>query len=53
MASIIHSSVQNLEWLKIRYRYIKQPPKVVLGNFDIFTSFPIAKLRLTRDIREV
>ena len=31
MAAIIHSPLQNLNWLKIRYKYIKQPPEVILG----------------------
>ena len=30
MAAIIFSSLQNLKWLKIGYKYIKQPPEVVL-----------------------
>ena len=40
----------NLKWLKIGYKYIKQPPKVVFGCFYMFTRFPIAKWHLTRDI---
>ena len=29
MAAINFSPLQNLKWLKIRYKYIKQPPEVV------------------------
>ena len=29
MATKIVSSLQNLKWLKIGYKYIKQPPEVV------------------------
>ena len=50
MAAIILSSLQNLKWLKIGYKYIKQPPDVVFGCFYMFTRFPIAKWYLTRDI---
>ena len=51
MAAIILSSLQNLKWLKIGYKYIKQPPEVVLiGCFYMFTRFSIAKWYLTRDI---
>ena len=50
MAAIILSSLQNLKWLNIGYKYIKQPPEVVFGCVYIFTSFPIAKWYLTRDI---
>ena len=50
MAAIILSSLQNLKWLKIGYKYIKQPPEVVFGCFYMFTRFPIAKWYLTRDI---
>ena len=47
MAAIILSSLQNLKWLKIGYKYIKQPPEVVFGCFYMFS---IAKWYLTRDI---
>ena len=50
MAAIILSSLQNLKWLKIGYKYIKQPPDVVFGYFYMFTRFPIAKWYLARDI---
>ena len=50
MAAIILSSLQNLKWLKIGYKYIKQSPEVVFGCFYMFTRFPIAKWYLTRDI---
>ena len=50
MAAIILSSLQNLKWVKIGYKYIKQPPEVVFGCFYMFTRFPIAKWYLTRDI---
>ena len=50
MAAIILSSLQNLKWLKIGYKDIKQPPEVVFGCFYMFTRFPIAKWYLTRDI---
>ena len=50
MAAIILSSLQNLNWLKIGYKYTKQPPEVVFGCFYMFTRFPIAKWYLTRDI---
>ena len=50
MDAIILSSLQNLKWLKIGYKYIKQPPEVVFGCFYLFTRFPIAKWYLTRDI---
>ena len=50
MAAIILSSLQNLKWLKIGYKYIKQPPEVVLGCFYMFIRFSIAKCYLTRDI---
>ena len=50
MAAIIHSPLQNLKWLKIRYRNIKQVPEVVFGCVYMFTRFPIAKQYLTRDI---
>ena len=33
MAAIIHSPLQNLKGLKIRYMYIKQPPEVVYRFF--------------------
>ena len=48
MAAIILSSLQNLKWLKIGYKDIKQPPEV--GVFYMFTRFSIAKWYLTRDI---
>ena len=41
MAAKIHSLLQNLKWLKIRYKYIKQPPELVLGCFYMFTRFPV------------
>ena len=50
MAAIILSSLQNLKWLEIRYKCIKQPPEVVFGCLYMFTRFPIAKWYLTRDI---
>ena len=50
MVAIILSSLQNLNWLKIGYKYIKQPPEVVFGCFYMFTRFPIANWYLTRDI---
>ena len=50
MAAIILSSLQNLNWLKIGYKYIKQPPEVVFGCFYMFTRFTIAKWYLTRPI---
>ena len=50
MAAIIFSSLQNLKWLKIGYKYIKQTPEVVFGCFYMFTRFPIAKWYLIRDI---
>ena len=50
MAAIILSSLQNLKWLKIGYKDIKQPPEVVWVFFYMFTRFPIAKWYLTRDI---
>ena len=43
MAAIIHSPLQNLKWLKIRYKYIRQPREVVFECFYMFTRFPIAK----------
>ena len=43
MAAIIDSPIQNLKWLKIRYKYTKQSPAVVFGCFYMFTEFPIAK----------
>ena len=33
MAATMHSPLQNLKWLKIRFRCIKQPPAVVFGFF--------------------
>ena len=36
-------SISNLKWLKIRYKYIKQPPTVVFGCLYTFTRFSIAK----------
>ena len=51
MAAIIHSPLQNFKRLKIRYKYIKQPPEVVFGCFDTFSRFPSAKKKhLCRDI---
>ena len=50
MAAIILSSLQNLKWLKIWYKYIKQPPEVVFGCFYMFIRFPIPKWYFTRDI---
>ena len=50
MAAIFLSSLQNLKWLKIGYKYIKQPPEVAFGCFYMFTRFPIAKWYLIRDI---
>ena len=50
MAAIILSSLQNLKWLQIGYKYIKQPPEAVFGCFYMFTRFPIAKWYLTTDI---
>ena len=44
MVAIILSSLQNLKWLKIGYKYIKQPPEVVLGWFYMFTRFPIGNM---------
>ena len=44
MAAIIHASLQNLNWLKIGYKYIKQPPSVDYGCFYMFTRFPICKM---------
>ena len=38
MAAIIHSPLQNLKWLKIRYKYIEQFTEVVFGCFYMFTS---------------
>ena len=43
MAAIIHSPLQNLKWLKIRYKYKKQPLEVVFGYFYMSIRFPIAK----------
>ena len=43
MAAIIHSPLQNLKLLKIRYKYMKQPPEVVFGCFYMFTRFPFAR----------
>ena len=48
MSATTHSPLQNFKWLKIRYKYIKQLPKVVLG-FLRFTRFLIAKYHLTSD----
>ena len=31
MAAIIHSLLQNLKWLKLWYKYIKQLSEVVFG----------------------
>ena len=50
MAAIIHSPLQNMKWLKIRHKYIKQPLEVVFGCFHMSTRFPISKKLLTRDI---
>ena len=51
MAAIIHSSHQNLKWLKIRYSYMKQSPEVVFGCFYMFARFHNAKKKhLTREI---
>ena len=50
MATIIPSSLQNLEWLKIGYKYVKQAAEVVFGCFYMSTRFPIAKWYLARDI---
>ena len=36
MAAIILSSLQNLKWLKIGYKYIKQPPEVVFGCLHVY-----------------
>ena len=41
MAAIILSSLQNLKWLKIGYKYIKQPPEVVFGCFTCLQGFPL------------
>ena len=41
MAAIILSSLQNLKWLKIGYKYIKQPPEVVFGCFTCLLGFPL------------
>ena len=46
-----HNSFFTSKWLKIGYKYIKQPPEVVFGYFDMFTRFHIAKWYLTTDIR--
>ena len=43
MAAIIHSPLQNLKQLKIKYKYIKQPPEVFFVCFYMFSRFPIAK----------
>ena len=43
MAALILSPLQNLKWLKMRYKYIKQPPEIVFGCFYMFTRFPIVK----------
>ena len=50
MATIILSSLQNLEWLKIGYKYVKQAAEVVFGCFTCLPWFPIAKWYLARDI---
>ena len=41
MAAIILSSLQNLEWLKIGYKYIKQPPEVAFGCFTCLQGFSL------------
>ena len=50
MAAIIHSPLQNLKWLKIRYKYIKQPPEVVFGCFTCLQGLTLQKMHLTRHI---
>ena len=49
MAAIIQFSLQNFKWVNIRYKYIKQLPKVFFGCFYMFTKFPITREHLTRD----
>ena len=39
----VHSPLQNLKWLKIRYKYMKQPSEIVFRCVYMFTRFSIAK----------
>ena len=41
MTAIVHSPLQNLKCLKIRYRCIKQPPEVVCGCFSRSQDLPL------------
>ena len=47
MAAIILSPLQNLKWLIIRHKYIKQSPEVVFGCVFMVTRFPKAWSQLT------
>ena len=48
MAVIVFSSLQNLKWLKIRYKYITCPSKVVVGYFCVDTSFFHCKIPFSK-----